>query len=244
MRNLVLSLFSILLITSCTDQEKIAQYETQLKESNEALEEVINYRRMVMMRRAAENPAKADSWKNLSEQYYSSSLQIISHLNQPSFIDSVVNALEFNEEINHGQWDSVASKLKKLHMEASVIGENIVLNQLNQTLQIITNYSSTTYCGFTLPYIVPKVIPGKDSSLVLLTSNVRMPDHNFIVTFNEPGNLRFHSFNTLGYTFISSNSANKKLSGTVDIISDDDLWSWKTKFSKDSIYKPTLMKTP
>ena len=59
MRTLILSIITVLFATGCTDQERIDQYEKQLKESNEALEKIIDFRMSSFTAAAYENPEKA-----------------------------------------------------------------------------------------------------------------------------------------------------------------------------------------
>ncbi|WP_417592604.1 hypothetical protein [Owenweeksia hongkongensis] len=244
MRILIFSAITVLFASACSDQERIAQYEKQLKESNEALEKIIDYRRIVMKRRAAENPMKGGPWKDLSEQYYESSYLILLHLNQPSFIDSVINTLEHPEEIYIKHWNSLAVNLNSLSTNDSTIAKSLILNELNQILLFITNITSASSCGGGIPYIVPKLIPTGDSVIVFLTSDFRVQIDDFVVNFDEPSGQNFKPINTLGYFFLPNHHKEKSLNGTVEIIDNDGLYSWQIRFSKDSIHDPIFNKTP
>lgn len=244
MRVFVFSLISCVLFSACSHKEQIAQYEQQLKESNEALEEIINYRRMVMKMRAVENPTKAGPWQELGELFYESSYLILDHLDQPNFIDNVVHKLILPEDIYNKHWDSLRLNLKSLSPDDSTIAKSLVLNELNQTLLFITNITSASRCGGGIPYIVPKIIPVGDSTLVFLTSDFNVNHKDFVINFDKPYRQNFKPINILGYFFLPQDYPKESLNGTVNIIENDGLYSWKVKFSKDSIHDPIFNKSP
>ena len=238
MRLLIISAITLLFVSSFTDQERIDQYEKQLKESNEALEEVINYRRRLMRSKAIENPEKAGYWKDLSEQYYSASLLTVSHYDETDFTDSLLQTLRFDES-----WNNVSDKLEPLSTDDSIVAKNVILNQLNKTLLTIAMNTSSSNDEIIIPLITTKVFPNKDSTLVILVSNFPLRDNNFDVYLENPTEVKIKPLHSLGYFFIKPYQASNNINGFVNFRNDYQLRSWQIKFSNDSIYEPTFNKT-
>lgn len=239
MRVFVFSLISCVLFSACSHKEQIAQYEQQLKESNEALEEVINYRRRLIQSRFLENPVKAKNWHALSEQYYEASQIAISHFYEPDFIDSLFQTLKTSED-----WNKVGEKLKSLSKDDSIVAKNVVINQLNKALQMIDWNTTASNDGIIMPSIVPKIISNQDSTLVILTSNFPIRDNNFDVFIEHPAESKLKPLNSLGYLYFEPYHPSETIRGFVNFTNDFQLRSWQIKFSTDSIQEQTLKSIP
>lgn len=216
MRSLVLSLFSILLITSCTDQEKIAQYEAQLKESNEALEGIINYRISYFNMMAAENPEKAGPWAKKAHAYF----------------EVCQNALK-NWPLNKSQVDYFSSSLDQLkgsdlpNNECLTLDLNIDIpsfeafrNQIQLNLNCYLKelaYNISVCDLWWISYVKPVRVKMKDSTLIILEGVLTQHLPKYTVSIDQPFQIDINASTSLARFVIPNKYEDSIITGRIEL---------------------------
>ncbi len=234
MRHLLFLSAIILFFTSCSNQEEIEKYQKQLRESNEALEEVIDFRRLQIRSRAVENPERALKWLKVTEVY-----------------DSICEGLT-NGEIGINNQTMTELKLisdtlflqnrpedltfGKNSLKDSLLLKNIVLNHLNKWLQRMVIATDPNFCGWEPLTIKPIFMRFGDSTLINLTSNFCLNQNKYLVSIDAPDNVDFKDSHTLGHFILPAQMENFEVSGKVEFIEHSAMRAFKLYFKNDTTY--------
>lgn len=233
MRSLIFISAIILLFSSCSNQEEIVKYQRQLRESNEALEEIIEYRRVNLLNRARENPARALKWLKVTEVY-----------------DSICKGLTYGKSLNN----QTLSELKLIsdtlflnnrpedmtfennNLKDSLLIKNIVLNHLNKWLQRMVITTDPNFCGWKPLTIKPTFMVVGDSTLVNLTSNFCLNQNKYVVSIDVNDHVDFKESHSLGYFMLPAQMKNFEFSGNVEFLEHSAMRAFKLYFNNDTTY--------
>ncbi len=240
MRYLILLSALTLSFCSCSNQKEIEKYQKQLRESNEALEDVIEYRRHAFKMAANENPAKATIWLELSESYSALAFSLVeSWPNNPAGTKNSLAMLDSLDKYHFKEKCSIRLNLNSLSANDSLIVKSRVLNHLNTALTRFgwsTNVSDG--CGWSPLLSKPVVFSGADSSLILVTSNVDR-SVGFSVNFNNDEEINFRRQYSMGYFVVKTD--NLPIAGNVEFNFENALShtnvDFKIELDEDSIKK-------
>ncbi len=234
MRSLLFLSALALFFCSCSNQEEIEKYQKQLRESNEALEEVIDYRILLIKSRATENPDRALKWLKVTEVYYSICKGItegtvdfnsatraeLKRISDTLFIQKRPKDLMLE---NNGNKDSLLLK-------------NSVLSHLNKWLQRMAITTDPNFCGWEPLTIKPIFMRFGDSTLINLTSNFCLNQNKYVVSIDAPVNVDFKDSHTLGHFILPAQMENFEVSGKVEFIEHSAMRAFKLYFNNDTTY--------
>lgn len=233
MRSLLLLSAITLFFSSCSNQEEIEKYQRQLRESNEALEEVIEFRMADFRMKAAENPTKAKEWYELSKSLHSYSYLAINGWDididsSKAFLVKLKNELEI-EPFGIDPSDSV--QISDLGKSDSLVLKNRILIYLSSCLKNLSQ--STTGGGFITPEIYPLKFQTGDSTMILLSTNF-IPLFKNSVKLNNLKDVSFKPYSSVGYFFLPNKRANAPISGQVEFADEATLSSFTIEFYTDT----------
>ncbi len=232
MRSLLLLSVSILFLSSCSNQEEIEKYQKQLRESNEALEEIIGYRRVNLLNRARENPAKGQQWYDLGQQIISITKTIINEWegydNKVAVRIDSLNALIKSHHPNL----EFSSDLYLLSKSDTLALRNDLLLFLNKSLQFL-DFSTRTSEGLIILNIQPIKFRNEDSTLVVLNSNF-IPPTQPQITLTSPKGIEVKPLVSIGYFKMDEKTINLPISGSVEFSDHTGLKSFRIDFSDEN----------
>jgi hypothetical protein len=235
MRSLLLLSAITLFFSSCSNQEEIEKYQRQLRESNEALEEVIDFRKIYLDMAAAKNLQKSGKWKELGDEYVKTCDEIIQ--NWP-FDKGVLqsHSAKLTSLMEEGEIESRNCKLcldSFPVIENSLLIKSHLLNNLNCVLQQLARNGS--FRGHIItPDLAPYSIEVGDTNLNVLFFNLQDVLPEFIVAFEKPEAVDFGLHSSLGSFFIKKPHQDSIIRGSVQFIDYSSLQTKKLHFQFDS----------
>tara|TARA_R110000850_G_scaffold93731_4_gene198269 strand:+ start:901 stop:1683 length:783 start_codon:yes stop_codon:yes gene_type:complete len=229
MRYLILLSALTLFFTSCSNQKETEKYQKQLRESNEALEEIIDYKISSFNIAWAENPRKADHWAKKAHTYFDQCQDIMSKW--PLTDSAAINFKSTLEKLQSSDFEKSPCSINPILLQEKSfeLFKNHVQINLNCYLgQMLINIGHSDKWLNT--YVEPVKMRTGDSILVMLEGNLLSPMPDFVVTFDNPEPIKFNSATSLGYFFLPKNYKDSTISGQVEIVS--------TKYSQEVEYYP------
>ncbi len=231
MRSLLLLSVLAIFFCSCSNQEEIEKYQKQLKESNEALEEVIDFRKIYLDMAAAENLQKSGKWKELGDEYVKICDEIIQNWPFDNGVlqshSAKLTSLQNDGEIKPGNCSLCLDSFPA--SENSLIIKSHLLNNLNCVLKQLARNGSFRGDIIT-PDLAPYSIEVGDTNLNVLFFNLQEVLPEFIVAFEKPEAVDFGLHSSLGSFFIKKPYQDSIVRGSVQFIDYSSLQTKKVHF--------------
>ncbi len=234
MRVLIISIITLLLTSSCSDQARIDQYEKQLKESNKVLEGVIDNTMSLYNLALSENPAKAEHWVKKAHAYFDTCQKIIEIWPiSNSEADSLIYSLEKlqSTDINKSNCPNISHSTPSSNFE--VFKNKILINLHCYLSHLYRNIGHSD--KWLVSYIEPYKIKIGDTTLVMLEGNIYSPAPDFVISFDNPKPIKFNTSTSLGFFFLPKNYKDSVITGQVEVFEGD--------FSQNVRYYPFKVDT-
>lgn len=232
MRYLIFLSTLTLFFTSCSNQKEIEKYQKQLRESNEALEEVIDFRRLQIRSRAVENPERALKWLKVTEVYDSICEGLTNGeigvnnqtMTELRLISDTLFLKNRPEDLTFG----------KNSLKDSLLLKNKVLNHLNKWLQRMTMTTDPNSCGYIPLQITPTFINLGDSTMVIINSNFCIGTNAYLLSMKSPKEFSPKTQQSLGYFILPSANMSTNVSGELEFTEPSTLRAFKMAFTTDT----------
>lgn len=220
MRIFVFSLISCILFSACSHKEQIAQYEQQLKESNEAIEKIIDFRMSSFNAAASENPEKAGPWAKKAQAYFYKCQEGIKSwpLNDAE-ANNFIASLQVLQPPNFDKSFCPLNSLS-LQSESAEIAKNAILTNLNCYLRTLHNNIGHSDRWFDI-FVSPLKLNLGDSILVMLEGNLVSPMPEFVISFDNPSQIKLNTSTSLGFFFLPKSYEDSILTGQVEFFGTD-----------------------
>lgn len=228
MRTLAFSVITLLFTAACTDQERIEQYEKQLKESNEALEKIIDFRMSRFTVAAYENPEKAGAWAEKARAYFGECHKILEKWPLGnSEADSILGSLE---KLQGSDFKNSNCSFPPFNIKDSCFEffKNQLQIHLNCYLTELSGNVSITDMSWS-SYVKPIKIEIGDSTLIILEGvlNEYIPD--YAISFEKSYPIKFYKSTSLGHFFLPNELKYSTIKGKLELL---------YKYSPDVKYYP------
>lgn len=216
MRIFVFSLISCVLFSACSHKEQIAHYEQQLKESNEALEGIINYRISSFKMMASENPEKAGPWAKKAYTYFEACQNVIENwpLNK-SDADNFLASLDElrNLDLAHIQCPNIELNTDDPSFE---FFKNQIQINLNCYLKELAHNISVADLWW-ISYINPVKVKMEDSTLIILEGVLTQHVPNYTVSIDQSFKIDLHTSTSLAHFFIPKKFEDSLITGKIEL---------------------------
>lgn len=234
MRYLSQLILATLLASSCSNEEKILLYTQELEKSKEALQEVIQVRKMMLDQGAMQNPSKNGYWKTLADKYLTLSTSLV----ETSF-DSLAVRRDLIEKIDslktavsHWNGDRCSTDDLLLHNDRQVFEHRMLLHQ-NCMLDGILR--STLGEGFK---IVDQLVPYRanigDTTVNMFFFNIEKFLPKFAIEFENPAIIKSGLYQSLAMFLVEEPYQDSVISGKVLFVDPQTMQAEELDFQFDS----------